>query len=145
MTRNGRVKQILFPNHTSATYVYEGKDLLHIQLDCQVRGDYWFDKNGVVKIKSLLGDLSDYQYSNGRLSAVKQSQYGEAYYSYDEQNRLREMNFPNGSRIEYWYESNLDRQTGSKLPQGRAITMITHPASDLGTRYGSDQIFLKGN
>jgi YD repeat-containing protein len=125
----GHMKQISSSQGITAAYLYQDNDLSQLQIDNQgQRAEYILDNNQrIIHSRDLLGNSADYNYHKGRLSSVK-TRDGEATYVYDDQNRLQEMRFPDGSWIEYRYETQkqLTRNKTKSLPT-RTITVITHP------------------
>jgi len=126
---DGRVKEITHSSGISANYVYDGEQLTKLEVDCQgIQAEYRFNKDGIAQSRDLLGGVANYGYTNGILSSVKLAEYGEANYVYDDQNRLQEICFPNGSQIEYQYREGKIR--GKKVidSQWQEVTVVTHPA-----------------
>jgi YD repeat-containing protein len=125
---DGRIKQVIHSSGISATYLYDGDRLAKLQINYNGKqAEYLFNEDGIVQSRDLLGGVADYGYTNGNLSSAKLAQYGEANYVYDVQNRLQEIRFPNGSRIEYQYKEG--RAIGKKAGdyQWQRLTVITHP------------------
>jgi len=125
---DGRVKEITHSSGISTVYKYDGDRLKQLQIANQDKqAEYWFSENGMVKSKDFLGGVSEYAYTNGRLTLVTQAQ-DTAKYVYDDQHRLREMHFPDGGWIEYIYEGGEKQGEATTDTQGQVVTIITHPA-----------------
>jgi YD repeat-containing protein len=125
------VKQIKHLSGLSTNYSYEGDKLSKLQVEYQgSRAEYLFSKDGLVQSRDLLGGVVEYAYTDGKLTSAKLGQYGEAKYVYDDQSRLREIHFPDGSRIEYRYEEGKGRGRKSASSQMQTLTVVRHPASE---------------
>lgn len=126
----GRIKEITHSYGISASYVYDGKKFTKLHVDYRgKKAEYWFNEDGIVKSMDLLGEIADYTYTNGNLSSVKLAKYATANYIYDDQNRLREIRFPDGGWIEYRYEEGKAREKRVNDYKRQTLIVITHPVS----------------
>lgn len=114
-----RIEKISLPDSTFITFSYESETFTKMEVSHPqgTQAEYIFGEDGVVKSRDFLGGAAEYSYEKGALSSVRLGQSGQAEYIYDDQNRLQEMRFPDGSWIEYQYQDQL-------------LSVITHPSPE---------------
>jgi YD repeat-containing protein len=129
---DGRLKAITDPGGATTRFTYDGQELANLQVNYQgVHAEYRFTKDGLARSQDLLGGVTEYGYAQGRLVSVKQGQYREAKYTYDDRGRLKEIILPDGSRTEYRYGEEEPRK-GKKPEAEMTLVVVTHPAPGPG-------------
>lgn len=123
---DGRLQAVKHSNGTSVMYGYEGEHLSMVRVRCRDKeAEYTLDENGITRSRDLLGCIADYDYTGGKLNSVLLHGYGQAKYVYDDAHGLKEVTFPNGSKVEYRYQERKGL-TSTKQPQGLLLTVTTH-------------------
>ena len=123
---NGQIKEIIYSNGSVVNYSY--KDNMIHELSVKKEGEnaeYLFGEDGLIQSKDFLGGTFNYNYKNGNLTSVKQ-EGNEASYKYDEQNRLTEIHFPNGSWIEYQYSEEGIKSKEVDSGNYKTLTILYH-------------------
>lgn len=138
----GQISSISFSNGPSITYSYEGEALRKVEVTHENKhAEYTYGKDGIIRSQNLLGGTVDYAYAHGALSSVTVDGSGQVRYIHDSQNRLREIRFPNGKRIEYRYQRRKIQGKKEESFQGQAVTVITHASSPI--QESEDIIFVR--
>ena len=80
-------------------YLYgEGENLIIQVEEENQKMEYIFDENGLRRY-NILGEIVDYDYENGNPVSIKSNQFGHIRFSYDKNNYLRQLQFPDGPSI----------------------------------------------
>jgi YD repeat-containing protein len=129
---DGRLKVITDPGGAITRFAYAGQALTNLQLNYKgVLAEYRFTKDGLARSRDLLGGVTEFGYAQGRVVSVKQGQYREAKYTYDDRGRLKEIILPDGSRTEYRYGEDPPRK-GKKPEAQMTLAVVNHPAPEPG-------------
>lgn len=128
---DGQVKQILHSSGFVTSYKYDNGTLSNMEVNFKdKKAEHIFNNYGIAQIKDLLGGITNHDYTNGLLSLVNIEQFGEAKYSYDNKNRLKEMFFPDGSRVEYKYEDAKSDDQDLNASTLKRLVIISHCSGD---------------
>jgi YD repeat-containing protein len=124
----GRLKEVSSSRDATAEFTYSGNDVVRLQINSRGAGaDYTLGPEGLKHSQDPQGEVTDFTYDHGRLVGVHSKQHGETLYRYDDQQRLQEIHFPNGSKRQLKYSSRGASKKKPEESQEELVAMVSVP------------------